>query len=66
MRGFITLRPGFEVIKLFSCSIQLRLKFQLVIITKMLKYKDPFYFQTLRCCINHVVFIMLMNVVHIH
>ena len=40
---------GSEVIKLFSCSTQLSMKFQLLIKTKMLKNKYFSCFQNLRC-----------------
>ena len=44
-------KPGPEVIKLFICSTQLSMKFQLLIKTKMLKNIVVFCFQTLKCCI---------------
>ena len=34
-KNFVTWRPGREVIKLFSCSTQLRLKFIMLINVKM-------------------------------
>ena len=37
------------------CSTQLRMEFQLLIKTKMLKKKDIFCFQTPRCCIYHAM-----------
>ena len=40
-----------EVIKLFSCSTELRMKFQLLIKGKMVKNKGFSCFKTLRCCI---------------
>ena len=43
-----------KVIKLFSCSTQLSMKFQQLIKTKFLKKKDFSWFQTL--------FVMLINV----
>ena len=43
--------PGHWIIKLFSCSNQLSMKFQLLIKTEMLKNKDISCFQTLICCI---------------
>ena len=46
----ISERSGPEVIKLFSCPNRLRMRFQLLIQTKMLN-KDLSSFQTLRCCI---------------
>ena len=48
-----------EVIKLFSCSTELSVKFQMLIKTIMLKNKDFSCFQTLTV---DVVFIMLINV----
>ena len=45
--------PGPEVIKPFSCSIQLSMKFQLLIKTKILTNKGVFCFKSLRCCIYH-------------
>ena len=42
-----------DIIKLFSCSIQLNLKFQLRVKTQMLKKKDISYFQIPRCCTYH-------------
>ena len=48
-----------EVIKLFSCSTELSVKFQMLIKTIMLKNKDISCFQTLTV---DVVFIMLINV----
>ena len=44
-------RPGFEVIKPFTCSTQLSMNFQLLILTKMLDNKDKSCFNTLRYCI---------------
>ena len=49
----VVVLPGFEVIKLFSCSTQLSIEFQLVIKTEMLKNKDFSCFQTLIVCIYH-------------
>ena len=46
-------RPGQEVIKLFSCSIQLSTKFQLLIKTKILTNQEVSCFKSLRCCIYH-------------
>ena len=40
--------PGPEVIKLFSCSTQLSMKFQLLLKTKILKNKDFTCFKTLK------------------
>ena len=45
---------GTEVIKLFSCSTQLSMVFQLLIKYKKQKNKDFSGFQILRCCIYHV------------
>ena len=36
----VRLKPGLDVIKLFSCSTQMNMKFQLLIKTKTMKYKD--------------------------
>ena len=49
--------PSLKVIKRFSCSSQLTMKFQLVVRTKMLKNTDFSRFQ-----FSDVLFIMLMNV----
>ena len=51
-----SVRPGLEVIKLFSCSTELGMEFQLLTKTKMLKYKSFFAFKL------SDVFIMLINV----
>ena len=45
--------PGPEVIKLFSCSTQLSMKFQLLIKTKIPANKEVSCFKSLRCCIYH-------------
>ena len=50
--------PGSGAIKLFSCSTQLSMKFQVLMKPKMLKSTDFSCFQTLRYCI----YIMLINV----
>ena len=50
--------PGLEVIKRFSCSTQLIMRFQLLIKTKMLKNKGFLFAFKL----SDVVFIMLINV----
>ena len=42
---------GSEVIKLFSCSIQLSMKFQLLIKTKILTNQEVYCFESLKCCI---------------
>ena len=52
------LSSGLKVIKLFSCSNQLSMKFQLLIKTKIATNKQVSCFKSLRCCI----FIMLINV----
>ena len=45
--------PGPEVIKLFSCSTQLSMKFQLLIKTKIPTNKEVSCTKSLRCCIHH-------------
>ena len=47
------LSPGTDVMKLFSCSTQLSMEFQLLIKPKMLKNTDFSCFQIFRCCILH-------------
>ena len=42
-----------EVIKLFSCSTQLSMKFQVLIKTKIPANKDISCVMSLRCCIYH-------------
>ena len=42
---------GPEVIKLFSYSTQLSMKFQMLIKSMLLNNKDFICFQTLRCCV---------------
>ena len=42
-----------EVIKLFPCSTQLSMKFQLLIKAKILKNEEVSCFKYLRCCIYH-------------
>ena len=49
--------PGPEVIKLFSCSTQLSMKFKLLIKTKMPTYKEVSCYS-----LSDVVFFMLINV----
>ena len=49
--------PGTEVIKLFSCSTQLTMKFQPLITTTMLKILTFLAFK-----LPNIVFIMLINV----
>ena len=49
--NYILQLPGPKVIKHFSCSTQLSMKFQLPIKTKILKNKDCSCFKTQRCCI---------------
>ena len=44
-------RPGLEVIKLFLCSTQLSMKFQLLIKAQLLKNDDFSRCQTLSWCI---------------
>ena len=51
------IKPGPEVIKLFSCSTQLSMKFQLLI---KLKYEQMMEF--LAFSLSDVVFILLINV----
>ena len=46
-------RSGPEVIKLFSCSNLLSMKFQLLIKTKMSTNEEALCFKSLRCCIHH-------------
>ena len=46
-----TLRPGPEVIKLFSCLAQLKKKFQLLIKTKIETNEELSCFKSVRCCI---------------
>ena len=53
--------PVPKVMKLFSYSTKLSMKFQLHIKTKILKSKDTSCFKTHISCIN-VVFILLINV----
>ena len=45
--------PGPEVIKLFSCSTQLSMNFQLLIKTEIPKSKEVSCFKYLSCCIYH-------------
>ena len=47
------IKTGPEVIKLFSCSTELSMKFQLLIKTKIPANKEVSYFKSLRCCIYH-------------
>ena len=49
----IRVTPGSEVIKLFSCSIQLSTKFQLLIKTKITTNMEVSFIKSLRCCIYH-------------
>ena len=49
--GFFITGP--EVITLFSCSIQLSKKFQLLIKTKIRTNEEVSCFKSLRCCIYH-------------
>ena len=48
---YTKLKPGPKVIKLFSCSTQLSMKFQMLIKTKILTNKEVSCFKSLRCCI---------------
>ena len=43
--------PGSEIMKLFSCSTQLSIKFQLLIKAKMMKHTDFSCYQPLNWCI---------------
>ena len=52
-QSFITLEPGTQVIKLFLCSNQLSMEFQMLIKSKMLKNEDFSCFKSFRCCIYH-------------
>ena len=49
--GLRVMRSGPEIIKLFSCSTQLSMKFQRLIKTKILTNKEVSCFRSLRCCI---------------
>ena len=44
-------KPGTKLIKLFSCSTQMSMKFQLLIKSKMLNNTDISCFKSHRCCI---------------
>ena len=44
-----SVRPGPKVIKLFSCSIQLSTKVQLLIKTKIPTNEEVYCFKSLRC-----------------
>ena len=46
-------QTGSEVIKLFSCSTQLSMKFQLLIKTEIPTNENVSCFKSLRCCIYH-------------
>ena len=46
-------KPGPEGIKLFSCSTQLSMKFQLLIKAKIPTNEEVSCFKSLRCCIYH-------------
>ena len=50
---YLSVWPGSEVIKLFSYSTQLSMKFQLLIKTKIPTKKEVSCFKSLRCCIYH-------------
>ena len=56
--GHQNLGPGPEVIKLFSCSTQLSMKFQLLIKARMLKNNDFFF--AVKLLVG--AFILLINV----
>ena len=47
------IKPGPEVIKLYSCSTQLSTKFQLLIKTKIPTNEKVSCFKSLRSCIYH-------------
>ena len=49
----VVLKPGPEVIKPFSCSTQLSMKFQLLIKPEILTNEEVSYFKSLRCFIFH-------------
>ena len=52
----LCIEPGPEVRKLFSCSTQLSMKFQLLIKTKIPTNKEVScfkYLKYLRCCVYH-------------
>ena len=49
----IARKPGLEVIKLFPCSTQLSMKFQLLIKTELPTNEEVYCFKSLRCCIYH-------------
>ena len=55
---------GPEVIKLFSCSTQLCMKFQLLIKAEILKNKEFSCFQTHRSCIYYANKHMLMSMLN--
>ena len=52
-RGIVLLGSGPEVIKLFSCSTQLRTLFQMLIKTKIPTNEEVSSFKSLICCIYH-------------
>ena len=54
-----------QVIKLFSYSAQLRVKFQLVIKTKIPSNKEVSSFKSLRCCIYHAYKCLMPTIVGI-
>ena len=47
----VQLRP--QGCKLFSCSTQMSMKFELLIRTKILTNKEVFCLKSLKCCIYH-------------
>ena len=63
--GKIWYKPGPDVIKLFSYSSQLSMKFQLFMNSKMVKYKAFSCFQTLRYCIFHIIKMPTITIVGI-
>ena len=50
---WLQMLSGPKVIKLFSCSTQLSMKFQLLIKTKIPTKEEVYCFKSLRCCIYH-------------
>ena len=57
VHGCVNISPGPKVIKLFSCSTQLRTKFRLLIKTKI-----PVNENVSVACLSDVVFIVLITV----
>ena len=63
------LKTGLEIIKPFSCSTRLSMKFQLLLKNKIPKNEEVSYFKSLRFCLyqailslSDFVFIKLINV----